>query len=107
LIGWDEFSANWLYFYAQNNDILTMPLFGFNVQGLMLKDTDSAGFCGCRVFAQTVHESFGRFRTSFSRIHEWTDANSSIRGLIRGWAAVKPQIPLEPGKLIPPLTIQH
>jgi hypothetical protein len=42
--------------------------------------------------AQTVHE--------FSRINEWKDLHSGIRGLIRGWLTAKPQIPLEPGKLI-------
>jgi hypothetical protein len=38
--------------------------------------------------AQTVHE--------FSRINEWKDLHSGIRGLIRGWLTAKPQIPLEP-----------
>jgi hypothetical protein len=40
--------------------------------------------------AQTVHE--------FSRINEWKDLHSGIRGLIRGWLTAKPQIPLEPEK---------
>jgi hypothetical protein len=51
-------------------------------------------------FAQTVHE-FSRTPAlqqtqCGASVNEWEDLNSGIRGLIRGWFATKPQIPVEP-----------
>ncbi|MDI6770026.1 MAG: hypothetical protein QMD04_10185 [Anaerolineales bacterium] len=64
---------------------------------LDLKNTDSRGFCGFAVFAQPVHEPFGRLRAGFSRIHEYRGENSGIRGsFVDGWR-LKPQNKSEPG----------
>jgi hypothetical protein len=38
---------------------------------------------------KTVHESFDRLRTSFSRINEWKTRGASMRGFIRGWLSLR------------------